>query len=66
MKEFVPIADDFPLEMLALPDMLVPYRFGFVCYHALAGEGSRQDTVCEQADARVDAPDAWCTDPVTA
>lgn len=76
MKEFVPLTDDFPLESLARPGVLVPYRFGFVCHHALAEEDAwrpargdaraRPVAVARRVAASANTADLRHADPVTA
>ena len=41
MLQFVPMTDDMLEAPERLPGPLVPYRCGFVCWHAL-GEDNRQ------------------------
>jgi len=43
MLQFVPMTDDMLEAPERLPGPLVPYRYGFACWHAL-GEGNMQMT----------------------
>lgn len=38
MKQFVPVADDYPVDRLEWPGPLVPYQCGVPCRHGLASE----------------------------
>ncbi|MEO8673429.1 MAG: hypothetical protein ABI411_19105 [Tahibacter sp.] len=35
MRQFIPILDDLPVELIGSPDQLIPYRPGLNCHHAL-------------------------------
>lgn len=62
MKQFVPVADDYPVDRLQWPGSLVPYQCGLPCRRGLASAALRptQRATMGLVGKVIWSPDSMC------